>query len=77
VNLATDAACVHQAGWRAHLGTVDEARWPVIAVDLAHPDLQADPTLTRKLLSVGIGDLVEITDLPSWLPPYEFRARAL
>lgn len=77
VNLATDAATVHHAGWRLNLGTVDEARWPVISLDLAHPDLQADPDLTRRLLGVDIGDLVEITDLPSWLPPFPVRQLVL
>lgn len=71
--LYTDAQAVQQAGWRLNLGTVDESRYPVIGVDLAHPTLLADPTLTRNLLTLDIGDRLDVTNLPAWLPPFPVR----
>lgn len=36
----TDAPLPHIAGWEVMLGTIDEDRWPKIAIDLAnHPEL--------------------------------------
>jgi hypothetical protein len=69
LSLATDAQCERQAGWRVHVGTHDEARWPIIGFDLAHPTFLADPALTRHLLSIDLGDRIDVTDVPGWLPP--------
>lgn len=69
VSLYSDDQAVHQAAWRVRLGTVDEARYPVIEVNLAHPDFVADQALTRQILSLDVGDRIEITSPPSWLPP--------
>lgn len=39
-NVETDEQLPHIAGWEVHKGTVDEDRWPVLAIDLAnHPEL--------------------------------------
>jgi hypothetical protein len=58
-----------QASWRTHVGTVDEARWPKVGVDLAHPTFRADAALTGQILDLDLGDRIVVTDLPSWLPP--------
>ncbi|RPE40279.1 hypothetical protein EDD90_3315 [Streptomyces sp. Ag109_O5-1] len=55
------------AAWRVHLGTVDEARYPTIAVNLAHPSIT--PDLKRAILGLRMGDRAQITGMPSWLPP--------
>jgi myo-inositol-hexaphosphate 3-phosphohydrolase len=70
LSLATDMAARQQAGWLVHLGTVDEARWPRIGLDLAHPYFLERPALTRELLSLDIGDRLEVSNLPPWLPPF-------
>jgi hypothetical protein len=69
LNLAsTDEATLQdQAAWRVHLGTVDEARFPTIAVNLAHPSITAD--MRRAILGLRLGDRVQITNPPAWLPP--------
>ena len=69
LNLAsTDAATLlDQAAWRVHLGTVDEARYPTISVNLAHPSIT--PDMRRAILGMRIGDRIQITHPPSWLPP--------
>ncbi|MFF7096422.1 hypothetical protein ACFY9A_29105 [Streptomyces rubradiris] len=69
LNLASsDAGTLQdQAAWRVHLGTTDEARYPQIAVNLAHPSIT--PTMRRAILGMRLGDRIQITNPPSWLPP--------
>jgi hypothetical protein len=65
---STDAATLQdQAAWRVHLGTVDEARFPQVSVNLAHSSITSD--MRRAILGMRIGDRVQITGPPSWLPP--------
>ncbi|MFD7428402.1 hypothetical protein ACFV6Z_15340 [Streptomyces sp. NPDC059818] len=52
------------AGWRVHLGTVDEARYPTISVWL-----HAAPHLIESVLGLDIGDRLTIAHPPPWLPP--------
>ncbi|MBO0917542.1 hypothetical protein [Streptomyces laculatispora] len=52
------------AGWRVHLGTVDEARYPTISVWL-----HAAPHLIENVLGLDIGDRLTIAHPPPWLPP--------
>ncbi|MFB7399793.1 hypothetical protein ACFCZR_06435 [Streptomyces rubiginosohelvolus] len=62
LNLADDAQAQPMASWLAHLGTVDEARYPSIRIDLhRHPELIA------AVLRLRIGDLVRLTGLPLWV----------
>jgi hypothetical protein len=69
LNLAsTDAGTLQdQAAWRVHLGTVDEARFPTIAVNLAHPSIT--PDMRRAVLGMRLGDRIQVTNPPAWLPP--------
>ena len=69
LNLAsTDTPTLRdQAAWRVHLGTVDEARFPQISVNLAHPSIT--PDMRRAIIGMRAGDRVQITNPPVWLPP--------
>ncbi|BBC35297.1 hypothetical protein SGFS_065910 [Streptomyces graminofaciens] len=71
LNLATtDAATLlDQAAWRVHLGTVDEARHPQIAVNLAHSSFVDNPALKRAVLALRQGDRIQVQNPPAWLPP--------
>lgn len=69
LSLAADEDAEQHAGWRAHLGTTDEARYPTIGCDLAHPTIKADPDLIRSILTLDLGDRLTVTDVPEWLPP--------
>ncbi|MET7643052.1 hypothetical protein ABZS83_05285 [Streptomyces sp. NPDC005426] len=60
------------AGWRVHLGTVDEARYPTITVWL-----HAAPHLIDTVLSMDIGDRLTIAHPPAWLPPDTIDQHAL
>lgn len=64
LSLASDAQTQGIAGWRAHLGTVDEARYQSLTL-LLHKHTSLIPAV----LVLDIGDVVRVTDLPSHLPP--------
>jgi hypothetical protein len=63
LNLFDDDQPAQHAGWLLHLGTVDETRYPVVRVDLANA-----PGMIDDASAVDIGDRVEITNPPAWLP---------
>jgi hypothetical protein len=66
---AVDGQLADQAEWRRRLGTVDEARYPRLRVNLAAPDWVANPALTRQATAVDLGGVVSVANLPDWLPP--------
>lgn len=74
LSLADDVAVRHHAGWRVHMGTVDEARWPKIGLDLAHPYFTTHTALYASILTLTMGDRLDVTDLPPWLPPDPVQA---
>ena len=69
MSLYSDDQATHQAGWLVNLGTVDEARFPTIGLNLAHPDYTSDSVLTRQILLANVGDRIVVTNPPTWLPP--------
>lgn len=56
VNIADDRDAIHQAGWRAHRGTIDEARFPQIRFNMRNPAITGDVDLLASLLSLNVGD---------------------
>lgn len=68
VNVAREDQLADQAGWRVHLGTVDEARYPMVHIDLA-----ANPGLADQVTGLGLGDRVTIDNPPAWLPPDQIQ----
>jgi hypothetical protein len=64
VNAAGDGLLADHAGWLLRLGTVDEARYPRLPFRL-----NAVPGIAADIAGLDLGDMVRITDLPSWLPP--------
>ncbi|MGV9803956.1 hypothetical protein ACWDTP_38585, partial [Mycobacterium sp. NPDC003449] len=69
LNLKDSSTLPDQAAWRLHLGTVDEARYPQISVNLAHSTFTSNPALRAAVLALRQGDRLVITDPPPWLPP--------
>lgn len=69
LNLKDDSVLLDQAQWRLAQGTVDEARFPQISVNLARPQIANNQTLREQLLSVREGDRLVLADPPAWLPP--------
>jgi hypothetical protein len=68
-NVASDSQLDDQAGWRLRLGTIDEARFPRLSLNLANPAFATDATLSRQAAALDVGSRLVITDVPAWLPP--------
>jgi len=64
LNVASDAQLPGHAGWLTHLGTVDEARYPQVHIDLAR-----NPHLREAITDLDAGDKITIDNTPPWLPP--------
>lgn len=69
LSIGLDSQLEDHAGWRLHLGTVDEARYPTLSLHLANPSLANDSALLTAILNLDIGDRVVVTDPPDTLPP--------
>lgn len=69
LNLEDTGEALSQAAWRVHLGTVDEPRYPQIAVNLAHSSFTSNPALKQAVLGLRQGDRIVVQNPPSWLPP--------
>lgn len=70
LSLQDDTKLSDHAHWRLSLGTVDEARYPSILVNLATPAIAASTTATTALRRLDVGDRLAITNPPSgWLAP--------
>lgn len=69
INVRSDEDLPDQAHWRVHLGTVDEARYPQISLNLASSEVSEDAALTADIVSMDLGDRLTIDNQPVWLPP--------
>ena len=69
VNVYSELHLPDQAGWRLHMGTVNEARFPLITVNLAASGVRNDPELTRRVRQLDVGDRITVVNLPPWFPP--------
>lgn len=72
-SLAHEGQCVDLASWFVHQGTLDEERYPRIEVALENVRLSSDTALTESILLVNIGQRVDITDTPDFLPANDIR----
>lgn len=59
VNVETDTQLADHAGWRLHLGTWDELRWPRITLNLVD-----NTALIPAFLDVGVGSRITIANPP-------------
>lgn len=67
--VAADLQLPDIAGWALHLGTWDEARYPVITVNLRGLSTRTDGgDLVDDALALGLGDLLVVENLPEWMP---------
>lgn len=69
INVETDSQLPGQASWRLHLGTVDEARYPRLGVNLTAPAFTGDAAQTAAAVALDLGDKIRVTNPPAWLPP--------
>lgn len=64
VNVSHDSYLAGQAGWRLHLGTNDETRFPQVTLDLV-----ANPALVTAATTVTTGSRITIENLPDDVSP--------
>lgn len=64
LNLHNDDQPAQHANWHLHKGTWDETRFPVVRVGLANAT-----HMTDAAIAVDVGDRIQITNPPVWLPP--------
>jgi hypothetical protein len=69
VYVQSDSQLADQAGWRLHLGTTDDARYPRISINLAHPSIVSSATIRSSALNLRLGDRVAITGMPPGQSP--------
>lgn len=78
LNLQDDRVLGDHAHWRLNVGTVDEARYPQIGVNLAAAAVAADSSLTMAVRDLDVGDRLAVTDPPStMLPPDDISQLAV
>jgi hypothetical protein len=78
LSLYTDEQAQQQAYWRLHLGTWDSARYEFVPVNVeAIEDTLERVVLPLQVAAVDIGDRVNITNPPVWLPPETIDALVL
>jgi hypothetical protein len=68
INVETDTMVPDVTRWMVHIGTVDEARWPLIPFNLARPQLAA---LFWALMDMDVGDCMELVNLESTTVTYD------
>lgn len=68
VNALSDDLLPQHASWRLSLGTVDEARFPVLGFNLATDAIYTDPELTAALRDLDVGQKLRILNPPDWMP---------
>jgi hypothetical protein len=67
VNVETDAELIDHAGWRVHLGTIEESRFPDLALTLSRTQLVAKRS---TIAALDIGDRVTVANPPAdRMPP--------
>lgn len=76
LSLYADTQVADQAAWRLHLGTIDEARFPVIGFDTTSPSFLASSALMFSILQLDIGDRLVVSGAPSWMPPDDVQQLA-
>lgn len=77
VNLYDQDDLPNFANWRLHLGTVDEARYPQISLNLRHSTFTSDTSKMEDALRLDLGDRLVIQDPPSWVPPDDIELLAV
>ena len=69
LTLESDTDCEPAAHWVRHVGTWDEARFPVVTMDLTAMDADGKAALATDAAGLDIGDRLLITSMPLALSP--------
>lgn len=66
VNVQADTQLPDEASWMVHVGTVNEARWPALPVNMARAAVAG---IYWAVLGADIGDYAAVINPPGQLPP--------
>jgi hypothetical protein len=69
VNTETAGPLSDLAAWLLHLGTIDEARYPTVMLNMLTPAIVGNGSLITSIVASDVGSVIVLTDLPAWLPP--------
>jgi hypothetical protein len=69
ISLEDDDRLLDHAGWRLLLGTVDEARYPQVSLNLRHSTFTGSAAKLSAAQTLDVGHRMVVSDLPSFLPP--------
>jgi hypothetical protein len=69
LNVYADSSLADLAGWKLHLGTTDEARYPTVDLNLSHSTFTSNDAMMTAALVLDVGDKATIANPPAWLPP--------
>ena len=69
VNPFRDSALTDAGEWLRHEGTVDEARYPQLSLNLAVAPFTTDPAVLTDVMLLDSTSRIVVSDLPPWLPP--------
>lgn len=67
ISLAAEGELPNQASWRLSLGTVDEPRFPSLALGLHRTVFTSDAALTAAAAGLDLGGRVTIANMPDWV----------
>lgn len=62
INALADGVLQHHAGWRVHMGTINELRHPELTLNMRNPHVT--PAVVTAWLGVDIGSRVTVADPP-------------
>lgn len=74
--LYQDSQALQQAAWLRHLGTWDEARYPVVNMDLTAMVADGKTALANDAAALDIGSRFSIINPPAWMPPDSIEQQA-
>lgn len=67
LSLADDENLINQAGWRAHIGSYDEQRFPVVGVNLGRTNFTASAALSADARALDVGLRLTVDNVPTWM----------
>ena len=77
VNTETTGPLSDIAAWLLHLGTIDEARYPTITLNMLTPAVLGNGALTTAIISADVSSKLVLDNLPAWLPPDDVALMAM
>lgn len=66
ISAPDDTTLADQANWRLWVATVNEARYPTLAINLKNQAILNNVTLSNAIVNMDIGDKIQVTNPPNY-----------